>query len=262
MDYATLFSVVDYRFALEHLLSRYRARANLFREKSSNSMRRIALLLTFCLMVEHCCEEASAAQWRVGVSRVNVTPEQLLPMSGYAARKHPAEGTVHSLWAKALVIEDANAKRVVIVTADLIGDEFGRELADNVAARVHRRTGIGRARIILNASHTHCGPVTSVTDGALVTYSLSPEQQTAVNDYGKLLEDKLVEVIVAASGKMVPAELSYAVGKATFGANRRQKLNPNGPVDHSVPVLRICDENDRLIGRAVRLRLPCHHARW
>ena len=100
-----------------------------------------------------------AAEWQVGIARTDITPAKLLWMSGYAGRKHTAEGTVHSLWAKALVIEDARGERAVMVAMDLIGDEFGRELPDAVGARVYRRTGIERERIVFNASHTHCGPV-------------------------------------------------------------------------------------------------------
>jgi hypothetical protein len=160
--------------------------------------------------------------------------------------------------AKALVVEDPRGERVVIVTTDLIGDEFGRELPDSVGARVFRRTGIKREQIILNASHTHCGPVVRVSDGARVTYGLDARQQDDVNDYCQVLEDKLVQLVVEASERLRPAQLSYGEGKTTFAMNRRKRYNPDGPVDHTVPVLRIRDEKDQLL--AVLFGYACHTA--
>jgi hypothetical protein len=199
-----------------------------------------------------------AADWRVGIARTDITPKKLLWMSGYAGRKRAAEGTVHPLWAKAMVLEDEQGERVVIVATDLIGDEFGRELPDAVGSHVHRRTGIERERIVINASHTHCGPVVRVTDGALVTYGLDAQQQADVNAYGKALEDKLVRLIEEACSTMRAAELAYGEGKATFGMNRRKRYNPDGPVDHTVPVLRVSDDDDRLL--AVLFGYACHTA--
>ncbi len=218
-------------------------------------MKRIAPV---CLVVIalFSCGDVVAAEWRVGTARVDVTPTKPLWMSGFAARKHAAEGTLHALWAKSLIIEDQRGERVVIVTIDLIGDEFGREFFDSVGTRVQRQTGIERKRIIVNASHTHSGPVMRVSDGAMVTYGLDAQQQADVKAYTQVLEDKLVGLIVEASKHMRAAQLSYGVGRATFGMNRRTRINPDGPVDHRVSVLRICDENDQLL--AVLFGYACH----
>ena len=198
-----------------------------------------------------------AAEWQVGMARTDVTPTKLLWMAGYSARKHPAEGTLHPLWAKALVMEDQRGQRAVIVTADLIGDNLGRDTSDGVAKRVHQGTGIKRERIGFNFSHTHCGPVTRVNDGVLVTYPLNAQQQADVNAYTQTLEDKLVKLIEEACGKLRPAKLAYGKGEATFAGNRRKRHNPDGPVDHTVPVLRVSDEDDRLL--AVLFGYACHN---
>lgn len=210
------------------------------------------------LLVVFCTSLGSAAEWQVGMARVDVTPSKLLWLAGYGARKHPAEGTLHRLWAKALVIEDQHGQRAVIVTTDLIGDNFGREPVDAIGKRVYQRTGIERFRILLNFSHTHCGPVTRAGDGALVTYPLDDQQRADVNAYTQTLEDRLVRLIEQACGTMRPAKLAYGVGKATFAANRRGRYKPNGPVDHTVPVLRVTDEDDRLV--ATLFGYACHTA--
>ena len=199
-----------------------------------------------------------AAEWRVGMARTDITPTTSLWMAGYGARSHTAEGTAQPLGAKALMIEDRRAQRVVIVTLDLIGDNFGRELGEAIARRVRQRTGIERERIVLNFSHTHCGPVSRVNDGALVTYGLDAPQQAAVDVYAQRLEDKLVALIVEAARTSHPAELAYGEGEAGFAMNRRGRHNPDGPVDHTVPILRVCDENGELL--AVLFGYACHTA--
>ena len=199
-----------------------------------------------------------ATEWRVGMARTDITPTKLVWMAGYAARKHPAEGTVHPLLAKALVIEEEGGRRVVIVTLDLIGDNFIRALGDAIARRVHRLTGIEREGIVFNFSHTHCGPVECVNGGALVTYGLDAEQQAAVNEYAQALEDKLVGLIEEAAGTLRPGELAYGEGEVGFAKNRRERHNPDGPVDHTVPVLRVSDGDGKLL--AVLFGYACHTA--
>ena len=100
---------------------------------------------------------ASAADFKAGVARVDITPEVPIWMSGFAARKQAADGVMHSLWAKALALEDGKGNRAVIVTTDLIG--LPRGISDLVSARVQKEHGLSRAQLLLNSSHTHCGPV-------------------------------------------------------------------------------------------------------
>ena len=195
--------------------------------------------------------------WQAGVAKVDITPKGPVWLGGYAGRKGPAEGTLHPLWAKALAIEDSRGERVVIVTMDLLGDNFGRELADRIRKAVSLRTGTSPDRVLFNFSHTHCGPVSRVNDGALVTYGLDHKQQAIVKDYTESLEQHLVELVSNACVRLRPARLSYGTGRATFASNRRQRYNPNGPVDHQVPVLRVTAPNGEL--RAVLFGYACHN---
>lgn len=200
---------------------------------------------------------SATAGWQVGIARVDITPDQPLWMAGYAARKHPSEGVCQTLRAKAMVIQDGQGCRAAIVTTDLIGDNFMRSEFDHIGKRVQRLTGIEREHIVFNASHTHCGPVTWSDDGALITYGLNAQQQADVNRYQTVLNDKLVRLIQQAAGRMRPAQLTFSESSATFGENRRKRINPNGPVDHRVPVLRVTDADGRLL--AVLFSYACHN---
>ena len=131
------------------------------------------------------------AEWKVGIARTDITPENPVWMAGYAARKHPSEGTVHPLWAKAMVIQDQRGQRVVIVTSDLIG--FVREVSDKIGDRVQQQTGIERDRIVLSVSHTHCGPV--ILGCADIAHHVTEEDVAVAAVYRQTLEDKVDSVV-------------------------------------------------------------------
>jgi hypothetical protein len=213
------------------------------------------------LAVLSTCSPLFAADFQAGVARVAITPPQPFWMSGYAARTHPSEGVFQDLWAKALALRDAGGHRVVLVTTDLIG--LPRAISDEVAARVRARFGIERPQVLLSASHTHCGP--AVRKNLAVLYDFSEEDRRRVDAYGAELVDRLVEVVGRALEDLAPARLSVGHGAAGFAVNRREPtaegvkigVNPKGPVDHDVPVLKVAAKDGSL--RAVLFGYACHN---
>jgi hypothetical protein len=173
--------------------------------------------------------------WRAGAAAVDITPERSLWMAGFALRKEPSQGVALPLHAKALALRCGAQPAAVLVTVDLLG--LTARITDRVAAAVERRHGVSRPNLLFNASHTHCGPV--IDEQLSVAYDLSPDQWTAIRAYTAQLEDQLIAVIGRALSRLRPAHVAYARGEAGFAANRRIKFTPDGPVDHSVPVLRV-----------------------
>ena len=216
--------------------------------------------ILFCLLLA-CQAALAAADFTAGVARVKITPDGPIWMSGYAARKHPSEGILTDLWAKALALESTPGGRVVIVTTDVIG--LPRPISELVAARVEKQYGLERARLLLNSSHTHSGPVLRANLSAM--YDLSPEDDRRMNEYSQKFTDALVSVVGAALGDLQPAQLFYGVGRAGFAINRRERtpkgfrigLNPQGPGDPEVPVLRVTTPDGQL--RAVLFGYACHN---
>jgi hypothetical protein len=186
-------------------------------------------------------------------------------MAGYAARTKPSEGKVHDLHAKALVLEDTDANRLAIVTLDLIG--LDRSARDGIEKQVQQRYGIAPASLLINASHTHCGPVLRETRYSIYGdsfYGLTPEQTEQCHAYSEQLQAKLADLVGQALEELAPARLAYTHARAGFAMNRRLKVNndyhnrpnPDGPVDHDVPVLRVDSPDDKL--RAVVFGYACH----
>ncbi|MGH9159274.1 MAG: neutral/alkaline non-lysosomal ceramidase N-terminal domain-containing protein [Vicinamibacteraceae bacterium] len=191
--------------------------------------------------------------WRAGVATVDITPAAGIWMAGYAARTQASQGVALPLFAKALALEDADGVRAVLVTADILG--FTDGIAERVADAVERRHGLGRAHLLLNASHTHCGPV---VDGMLsVAYDLTAEQRDTIHTYSRDLETKVIAVIGDALARLQPASLSVGEGRAAFAANRRVDFTPKGPVDHAVPVARVGGPDDETL--AIVFGYACHN---
>ncbi|WP_435020796.1 neutral/alkaline non-lysosomal ceramidase N-terminal domain-containing protein [Tundrisphaera sp. TA3] len=199
--------------------------------------------------------------WKAGVARVAITPEKPLWMAGYAARTRPAEGKETELYGKALAIEDAKGTRLVIVTLDLIG--VPRVLRKNLERRCGEAFQLPPEGLLLNASHTHSGPEFRLGHSAGDDADTRPTQDGEA--YGARLEGQLFALIGEALGGMAPARLGYTHARAGFSMNRRlptpkgyqNSPNPDGPVDQSVPVLRIEGEGGAL--RAVLFGYACHN---
>ena len=196
------------------------------------------------------------------VERIDITPEHPIWLAGYGSRTHASTGVGTRLWAKALAIRDARNQGVIIVTTDLIG--LPRAITDVVSARLARDHSIPRTGILFNSSHTHTGPV--VRSNLTTMFDLNDADRAYVEAYGRELTDKLTQVAAAALARLTPVNLTYAAGEAQFAMNRRKSTergfvistNPAGPVDHSVPVLRVASAST---GRTIALLAgyACHN---
>src|SRR6266542_2809474 len=133
----------------------------------------------------------SPSAWQAGVATIDITPENLLWMAGFAARTQPSQGVALPLHAKALALKCGSAATAVLVTVDLLG--LTARITDRVAAPVQRRHRIRREDLLFNASHTHCGPV--VDEQLSVAYDLSAAQWDDIRAYTARLEEKLATVI-------------------------------------------------------------------
>ena len=193
----------------------------------------------------------SAAGWKAGVARAVITPTKPMWMAGYASRTKPAEGKRNDLWVKALALEDAAGKRVVLVTIDVCG--IDRTFSNRVRDRLQQEYQLGRESVALSCSHTHSGPIVG---GYLRAANLLDEAgQRVLRDYAAGLEDQIVATVGEAIRSLAPAELGWSLGKATFAVNRRENVENKvpelrakgelkGPVDHDLPVMRVTSAAD------------------
>lgn len=204
--------------------------------------------------------------WRAGVAKANITPGQPMWMAGYGGRDRPAEGKLTDLWAKALVLEDAERRRAVLVTLDLVG--ISRDLSESICDELGQRYGVDRSDVAINVSHTHTGPAVGKNLGPLHYYLVSPPQQRLIDQYAARLRDEVVATVGQAIEDLQSCRLRHGTGEATFAVNRRENrpeaqvpaLRADdelaGPYDHRVPVLAITDESGKR--KAVVFGYACH----
>ncbi|MBN2412432.1 neutral/alkaline non-lysosomal ceramidase N-terminal domain-containing protein [candidate division KSB1 bacterium] len=180
--------------------------------------------------------------WQVGIARVDITPADTLWMAGYAARNHPAEGTSHKLWAKAIAVQDSSGYTGLLITTDLLG--FPKNLSDSIRDRLIQKYGLSRAQVILNSSHTHSGPV--LRQGLYDIYPLTAAHIEKIENYSRQLSDKIVSLAGEAIKNKRPMRLFADNGLVRFQVNRRNNETStlstfshlNGPNDYAVPVLK------------------------
>jgi hypothetical protein len=219
----------------------------------------IALELVPLAITTRAADEPPA--WKAGAAAAKITPETSMWMAGYASRTKPSEGVELDLFAKALVLVDADGEKFALLTMDLIG--VPRTLRLVIAERVEQQYGIKPSHLTINASHTHSGPelktsrLHGVDDVAL--------RQQEAGEYTDALQTTLVRLVGEALASAAPARVDYCSSWCGFAMNRRTPdgnggwknfPNPDGPVDHRVPVLKVTGEGDKEL--AVVFGYACH----
>jgi hypothetical protein len=219
------------------------------------------ILMLFFLLVHLFINSAIAGNIiKIGVASENITPENAIMLVGFAARTEPSKGVAQNIFTKAIAFEDNSGSRAILLTTDLIG--FFSEFSDEITQRVERELNIPRECLMLTSSHTHTAPLLEGTN--LRMYDLTQPQSEEVSKYTKVLKEKIFTVIQKSIQNLEPAKLSFGVGKANFAINRRVftservkiGVNPDGPVDHDVPVLAASDTAGNLI--SILFGYACH----
>jgi hypothetical protein len=191
---------------------------------------------------------ADEAAWKAGVASVVITPDQPMWLAGYASRTNASQGNAQDLYAKALALEDASGRRLVIITLDLIG--VPRSLRNGVEAAVINEHRLPREGLLMNCSHTHSGPEFRLGKGPQDWAMFGKEGIRGAKsgeEYGRELQEKLIGLVRRALASLAPAKLSYQHARCGFAMNRRTRRdeynfpNPDGPVDHDAGSARGCD---------------------
>ena len=108
----------------------------------------VAAMSLVAASVVHASQDSDAAAgWKVGVARVNITPQKPIWMSGYGSRDHESEGVWQDIWAKALALEDKDGHVGVILTLDICA--IAGELSNEIRDRLESKFGLKRDQIII-----------------------------------------------------------------------------------------------------------------
>ena len=157
----------------------------------------LIVIVAVCLLPGSIC----FAEFRAAIAVRNVTPNPLLPVSGGAGPSKPASRKIGELTVRALVFENDDT-RIAICSTDFLG--FPGVLCSKVRRQV---PGIDPKNIIIAATHNHSGP-------DCYGFPDSSGKTAADIEYLNGVCRKLADAINEAVGKLQPAHVKIATGKA------------------------------------------------
>jgi hypothetical protein len=204
-----------------------------------------------CLSSAVAFSETQSAMYSVGVSKIDVTPDYPIRLTGYASRQKESEGVTQRLYARALAFGGDSEKPAILVTVENCG--IPAAIRDQVVARLRKKSHIDSDRFALCSTHTHTGPWIEGFAPNIFGGPIPKDQAQRVKRYTRELTDALINVSLRALQNRSPARLTRGLGKADFAANRRTK---GGPSDHDLPALFVTGSDGQL--RAVFLSYACH----
>jgi hypothetical protein len=153
---------------------------------------------------------------KAGVGREIISPPLGTILLGYAPGR-PAESIHDDLRVTCVALESGQTQ-AMLISADIC--MFSAETVACLRKRIQEETGIPAEHIVLSATHTHSGPVTSATVG------WGNLDKAYVQD---ILEPQTIKAAKTAYVKMQTAVLGIGTTLSDIGINRRQ-LNRNGTI--------------------------------
>jgi hypothetical protein len=193
-----------------------------------------------------------------GAGRAVITPQVGIDLMGYSRRSRPSTGVHMDMYVTALVAQ-AGGSAVAILDADLI--YLHPPLVDEIRQAVATQLGTHTSHILVGCTHSHSAPTSSPVKIGGEQDRLRPEEKA----YLCSLPPLFLSAVKQAQAAMRPARIAAGTGQIALGVNRREKLadgrvvlglNPGGPVDPRVGVVRIDDHGTRPI--AALLNYTCH----
>ena len=195
---------------------------------------------------------ASAAPIVIGAAKADLSPRSPVRLMGYAARaQSPAPSQVaQRLFARALAIGEGAEASVVVTLDNCI---LPRGVSETIRNRLTETVGLDRNRIALTVTHTHSAPCLSGAAPNIFAQPITSDDQAQIDAYTRFFIDATVSAVREALKRRQPARMAWGQGRVDFAQNRR---TPGGPVDLSLPVLRVTAEDGTLV--AVLTSYACH----
>ena len=179
---------------------------------------------------------------RAAVAKVDITPPPETPVVGHV---RPTNAVRDPIRAGVLLLANEQT-RAAIVTLDLIS--ASSPMVEALRDAIAEPTQTPRENILVAASHNHSGPGWS-----------------RESPWSRDMIAKIGTAAAAAAKEMRPVSIGYGEDRIDFNINRRKvingravvRLNPEGPCDHRVKVLRF-DDGRTLEPMAVMMHAVCH----
>lgn len=197
--------------------------------------------------------------FRASVVKVDITPEDSQDLIGYRDRK--SSGIRDRIFHRIVALDDGTSQFFLVSTEVCIISPLEY---DQMAAELNRHLGISPVNFWWTTTHTHSAPELG-TPGMYKVFLKERSKHEIDTGYTIMVKKKLIEGIKEARQKLAPARLGAGWGFSQANINRRARdidgitflgLNPDGPVDRRIGLLRIEKEDGTLM--ALIANYPIH----
>jgi len=205
-----------------------------------------------------------AADLLAGWSQVSITPDRPVPLAGQFHTR--VSRSVHDpVTATALALE-SGGEQAIMVSLDVVA--IDRRLMESLRTRLKTALpGFDARKLMLNATHTHTAP--EMREG---NYEI-PEGVMKPSEFLEFLTVKVGDAAVEAWKARRPAGVSWALGHAVIGYNRRSVFSDGkatmyarldrpefmgieGYEDHALELLFLWTPERKLTGIGVNVACP------
>ena len=214
---------------------------------------------------------------KVGIAKADITPKESLYFDGYSLRTQSSEGVYGKLYVRAIVFDD-NERKIAFVEGDIV--EYGDYAP--IRQSISDATGIPFKNIMLGNVHNHASP----------RYG----EINSTSEWYRQFTGKHITAVKKAIENLEPVKIGGGIGKSDLAMNRRQTLeggasyktfdenwssqaygkhktdnpvliqeiagvnrlgvNPEGPIDDEVGIIRIDDMSGK--PKAVFINYAAH----
>ena len=166
---------------------------------------------------------------------------------------------------------DGRSEQAIMISCDLVG--IKKVTQDKIKELVKARLpDFDADKLLMNGTHTHTGPPLDESFGTLYDVSKDPGVWKAA-EYAEFFYQRVVEAAVKAWQGRKPGGVSWALGQAVVGHNRRAVyadgrsvmygdtnqpgfLSLEGYEDHGLELLFFWDQNKKLTGMVINVASP------
>ncbi|MCX7827428.1 MAG: hypothetical protein N2689_18000, partial [Verrucomicrobiae bacterium] len=221
--------------------------------------------------------EPPAGQLHVGWATVDITPSARVVLDG-SGYKRVTKEVEDPVTATVLALETRDGERAIeqaiLISFDLV--RMTKEVHEGMQREAAKRVkDFDSSKLFCGVTHTHCGPSISYEKtGPGQLYDISKETDVMTpQQYIRLLYDRVGPAIAEAWQNRKPAGVSWGLGHAAVGYNRRltyadgsaimgfDTARPDfshieGSEDHAVEMLFFWDADKKLTGMLLNLACP------
>ena len=204
----------------------------------------LPFFLLFCIILF--CVPVSRAQFRAAVVKIDITPDSPKWLLGYGPRQSTG---IHDRIYHRIIVMDDGITQFYLVSSDIC--VISPSEYDHVALMLQRQLGINPLNFWWSLTHTHSAPEVGVP-GLPEVFMGDRYKHEVDTSYTSMIEQALINGIIEARRKLVPARLGVGWGFSLANINRRAidtdgkaslGMDPDGAVDRRIGLLRIDKED-------------------